>query len=32
MEAILAALKDHGKEKFFEANKKALEVGAAYVK
>jgi 2-oxoglutarate ferredoxin oxidoreductase subunit gamma len=32
MEAILAALKDHGKEKFFEVNKKALEVGASYVK
>lgn len=32
MEAILASLKDHGKEKFFEANKKALEVGASYVK
>ncbi|MBK5240822.1 2-oxoacid:acceptor oxidoreductase family protein [Clostridium sp.] len=32
MEAIIAALKDHGKEKFFEINKKALEVGASYVK
>jgi 2-oxoglutarate ferredoxin oxidoreductase subunit gamma len=32
MDAILLALKDHGKEKFFEINKKALEIGASYIK
>lgn len=32
MEELLAALKAHGKEKFYELNKKALEVGASYVK
>ena len=32
MDAIVTALKDHGKEKFFEVNKKALERGASYVK
>ena len=32
MDMILKALKDHGKEKFYEVNKKALEVGASYVK
>lgn len=32
MEAIVTALKDHGKEKFFEINKMALERGASYVK
>ena len=32
MDAILLALKDHGKERFFEINKKALEIGASYIK
>jgi len=32
MEEIVTALKDHGKEKFFEINKMALERGASYVK
>ena len=32
METLLLALKDHGKEKFFEVNKKALEIGASYIK
>ncbi|GCD11301.1 MULTISPECIES: 2-oxoacid:acceptor oxidoreductase family protein [Clostridium] len=32
MEAIIGALKAHGKEKFFEINKKALEIGASYIK
>ncbi len=32
MEQLVSALKAHGKEKFFEINKKALEVGATYVK
>lgn len=32
MEQILAALKEHGKEKFYESNKAALEKGAEYVK
>jgi len=32
METILAALKDHGKAKFFESNKIAMEKGASYVK
>lgn len=30
MEDLLKALKEHGKEKFYEANKKALEKGAEY--
>jgi len=32
MEVLLGSLKDHGKEKFFEVNKKALEKGAEYAK
>jgi 2-oxoglutarate ferredoxin oxidoreductase subunit gamma len=32
MEVLLQSLRDHGKEKFFEVNRKALEVGASYVK
>ncbi|WP_102399100.1 2-oxoacid:acceptor oxidoreductase family protein [Haloimpatiens massiliensis] len=32
MEELLAALKAHGKEKFYEVNKAALEKGAEYVK
>ncbi|GAA0123674.1 MAG: 2-oxoacid:acceptor oxidoreductase family protein [Clostridium argentinense] len=32
MEELLQALKSHGKEKFFEINKKALEIGASYTK
>jgi 2-oxoglutarate ferredoxin oxidoreductase subunit gamma len=32
MEGLIAALKGHGKEKFFEINKKALEIGASYIK
>jgi 2-oxoglutarate ferredoxin oxidoreductase subunit gamma len=32
MEVLLQSLREHGKEKFFEVNKKALEVGASYVK
>jgi 2-oxoglutarate ferredoxin oxidoreductase subunit gamma len=32
MEALLKALKDHGKEQFYELNKKALEKGATYIK
>lgn len=32
MEALLKSLKEHGKEKFYEMNKNALEKGAAYVK
>ncbi|MBU3227843.1 2-oxoacid:acceptor oxidoreductase family protein [Clostridium algidicarnis] len=32
MEILLGSLKDHGKEKFFEVNKKALEKGAEYAK
>lgn len=32
MDELLKALKDHGKEKFYEINKKALEIGASYVK
>lgn len=32
MEALLKALKDHGKEQFFDLNKRALEKGASYVK
>jgi 2-oxoglutarate ferredoxin oxidoreductase subunit gamma len=30
MEDLLKALKEHGKEKFYEANKMALEKGAEY--
>ncbi|WP_040212955.1 2-oxoacid:acceptor oxidoreductase family protein [Clostridium polynesiense] len=32
MEELLQALRDHGKEKYFEMNKIALEKGASYVK
>ncbi len=32
METLLASLKAHGKEKFYESNKLALEKGASYVK
>ncbi|EQB90284.1 2-oxoglutarate ferredoxin oxidoreductase subunit gamma [Clostridium punense] len=32
MEVLLQSLREHGKEKFFEINKKALEIGASYVK
>lgn len=32
MEVLLDSLRAHGKEKFFEINKKALEIGASYVK
>lgn len=32
METLLQSLKDHGKEKFYEMNKLALEKGASYVK
>jgi 2-oxoglutarate ferredoxin oxidoreductase subunit gamma len=32
MEALLKALKDHGKEKFYELNKRALEKGAEYAR
>lgn len=32
MDELLEALKAHGKEKFFEINKKALEIGASYTK
>jgi len=32
MDTLLASLKAHGKEKFFESNKLALEKGASYVK
>jgi 2-oxoglutarate ferredoxin oxidoreductase subunit gamma len=32
MEAILKALKEHGKEKFYEMNKQAIEKGATFVK
>jgi 2-oxoglutarate ferredoxin oxidoreductase subunit gamma len=31
MEDVLKALKEHGKEKFYESNKKALEKGAEFV-
>jgi len=31
METLLQSLRDHGKEKFFEINRKALEIGASYV-
>ncbi|EJO5348535.1 2-oxoacid:acceptor oxidoreductase family protein [Clostridium botulinum] len=32
MDEITSSLKDHGKEKFFESNKKALKAGEGYVK
>jgi 2-oxoglutarate ferredoxin oxidoreductase subunit gamma len=32
VESLLKALKGHGKEKFYEMNKKALEKGAEYVR
>jgi 2-oxoglutarate ferredoxin oxidoreductase subunit gamma len=32
MAAVLKSLKEHGKEQFFEINKKALEKGASYIK
>lgn len=32
MDSLLKALKDHGKEQFYELNKRALEKGASYVK
>jgi 2-oxoglutarate ferredoxin oxidoreductase subunit gamma len=32
MEALLKSLKEHGKESFYEINRKALEKGAEYVK
>lgn len=32
MDTLLGALKAHGKEKFFEMNKKALEKGASFIK
>ncbi|ARC83751.1 pyruvate ferredoxin/flavodoxin oxidoreductase family protein [Clostridium argentinense CDC 2741] len=32
MDELLEALKAHGKEKFFEINRKALEIGASYTK
>ena len=32
MEALLKALKEHGKEQFYDLNKRALEKGATYVK
>ncbi|MEA4826519.1 MAG: 2-oxoacid:acceptor oxidoreductase family protein [Clostridium sp.] len=32
IDAILSSLKDHGKESFFEVNKKAIEIGADYIK
>ena len=32
METLLASLKTHGKEKFYESNKLALERGAQYIK
>ena len=32
MDKLLASLKAHGKEKFYESNKLALEKGASYVK
>lgn len=32
MDALLKALKEHGKESFYEINKKALEKGAEYAK
>lgn len=32
MDSLLKALKDHGKEQFYDLNKRALEKGATYVK
>lgn len=32
MEALLKALRDHGKEQFYDLNKRALEKGAEYIK
>ncbi len=32
MDEIIASLKDHGKEKFFESNKEALKIGEGYSK
>jgi len=32
METLLASLKTHGKEKFYDSNKLALERGAQYIK
>lgn len=32
IDAILSSLEDHGKESFFEVNKKAIEIGADYIK
>jgi 2-oxoglutarate ferredoxin oxidoreductase subunit gamma len=32
MESLLKALKEHGKEKYYELNKKALEKGAEFAK
>jgi 2-oxoglutarate ferredoxin oxidoreductase subunit gamma len=32
MEALLASLKEHGKDQFYELNKNALERGAQYAK
>lgn len=32
MESLLKALKDHGKEQFYDLNKRALEKGAEYVR
>lgn len=32
MEALLKALKDHGKEQFYDLNKRALEKGAEFVR
>jgi len=32
MDDLLKSLKEHGKEKFYEINKLALEKGAEYVK
>jgi 2-oxoglutarate ferredoxin oxidoreductase subunit gamma len=32
MEALLKALKNHGKEQFYDLNKRALEKGAEYIK
>lgn len=32
MESLLKALKDHGKEQFYDLNKRALEMGAKYIR
>lgn len=32
MESLLTALKDHGKERFFDMNKTAIDLGVAYAK